>query len=157
VFVLGGLIPVLLGGQLVNLWLLARFSDTPIGFFELVGMRLRKVDLRAVVLGAIRARKAGLDIRPGQLETHFLAGGRVPAVVSAAIAAKGAGVEVGFLALAALDLAGKDPLRVVQAVAAARDGGWPLSVNDAAKVAHSGQDPVEFVERELARHEGATA
>ena len=64
-----------------NLWLQARFSGVPVSFVELIGMWLRKVNSRTIVVSRITAAKAGLDLSTAQLESHYLAGGRVPNVV----------------------------------------------------------------------------
>jgi uncharacterized protein YqfA (UPF0365 family) len=77
------------------------------------GMRLRKVDLRTVVYSRIRAKKAGMDIPTNALETHYLAGGRVPNVISAMIAARGAKIDLPWNVATAIDLAGRDILDAV--------------------------------------------
>ena len=100
--------------QFFNLWIQAFFSNAHVGIFELIGMRLRKVDPRIIVYGRIRAVKAGLDISTAQLETHYLAGGRVPAVINALIAAQGAKIPLPFNTACAIDLAGRDILEAVQ-------------------------------------------
>lgn len=101
--------------QFANLWVQALFSNAKVGIFELIGMRLRKVDLRTIVFSRIRAAKAGLnDISTNKLETHYLAGGRVPNVVSAIIAARGANIPLEWGTAVAIDLAGRDILDAVQ-------------------------------------------
>jgi uncharacterized protein YqfA (UPF0365 family) len=97
-----------------NLWLQARLSNAPVSFFELVGMRLRKVDIRTIVYSRIRAAKAGLQVSTNQLETHYLAGGRVQNVISALIAARGANIPLDWNTATAIDLAGRDILDAVQ-------------------------------------------
>ncbi|MBL8990751.1 MAG: flotillin-like protein FloA, partial [Phycisphaerae bacterium] len=57
--------------------------------------------------------KAGLDISTNQLESHYLAGGRVPQVISALIAAKGAKIQLAWDTATAIDLAGRDILEAV--------------------------------------------
>jgi uncharacterized protein YqfA (UPF0365 family) len=97
-----------------NLWLQALLSNAKVSIFELVGMRLRKVDIRTIVFSRIRAAKAGLQISTNQLETHYLAGGRVPNVISALIAARGANIPLDWNTATAIDLAGRDILDAVQ-------------------------------------------
>src|SRR5690606_4256640 len=75
---------------------------------ELIGMKLRKVDLRVIVLSRIRAVKAGMDIPTSQLEKHYLSGGRVPQVISSLIAAQNARIELPYNTACAIDLAGRD-------------------------------------------------
>ena len=96
-----------------NLYIQAVFSNAPVGLLDLIGMRLRKVDLRTVVFSSIRAVKSGLDIPTARLETHYLAGGRVPAVVSALIAARSAKIPLTWEIASLIDLAGRDILDAV--------------------------------------------
>ncbi len=98
---------------MLNLWFQARLSDAPVGIHALIGMKFRKVDPRVIVLSRIRAVKSGLDISTDQLETHYLAGGRVPTVVTAMIAAARAQIHLPFDSACAIDLAGRDILDAV--------------------------------------------
>lgn len=100
--------------QFFSLWLQAFLSNASVSYLELIGMRLRKVDIRTIVYSRIRSVKAGLDITTAKLETHYLAGGRVPHVISALIAAKGARINLGWDTATAIDLAGRDILDAVQ-------------------------------------------
>jgi len=97
-----------------RLWLQARLSRADVGFLELIGMSLRKVDAKSIVLSRITAVQAGLEISIRDLESHFLAGGRVPNVVRALIAANRANIELTFKTATAIDLAGRDILEAVQ-------------------------------------------
>ena len=81
---------------------------------EIIGMKFRKVEPKTIVLSRIRAVKAGIDIATAQLETHYLAGGRVPTVVTALIAADRAKIELPWNVSCAIDLAGRDILDAVQ-------------------------------------------
>ncbi|HVZ93654.1 MAG TPA: flotillin-like protein FloA [Phycisphaerales bacterium] len=96
-----------------NLYIQALFSGARVGILELVGMKLRKVDPRTIVYSRIRAVKAGLDISTSQLETHYLAGGRVPAVINALVASSKARITLPFDTACAIDLAGRDILDAV--------------------------------------------
>jgi uncharacterized protein YqfA (UPF0365 family) len=98
----------------INLWMQAFFSGASVGLFDIIMMRLRKVDPYIIVFSRIRAVKAGLDISTNQLENHFLAGGRVTNVVSALIAARAAKIELPWNVATAIDLAGRDILEAVQ-------------------------------------------
>lgn len=98
----------------VGLWIAARFSGAPVGIFELVAMRLRRVSPASVVQPLITATKAGLDIKAGQLESHLLAGGHVLSVVNALISANKAQINLDFNKAAAIDLAGRDVFEAVQ-------------------------------------------
>jgi uncharacterized protein YqfA (UPF0365 family) len=97
-----------------RLWLQARLSRADVKFSELIGMWLRRVDTRAIVLSKITAIQAGLTLTTTDLESHFLAGGRVPNVVRALIAANRANIELSFKTATAIDLAGRDILEAVQ-------------------------------------------
>lgn len=107
------LIGVFLIGQFINLYIQALLSKAPVGILELIGMRLRKVDIRTIVFSRIRAVKSGLPLSTNELETHYLAGGRVPNVVSALIAAQKARIDLDFDTSCAIDLAGRDILDAV--------------------------------------------
>jgi uncharacterized protein YqfA (UPF0365 family) len=101
-------------GQFLSLYIQAMLSNAHVGLLEMIGMRLRKVDVRTVVFSRIRAVKAGMDIPTNAIETHYLAGGRVPNVISAIIAARGARIELPWNVATAIDLAGRDILDAVQ-------------------------------------------
>jgi uncharacterized protein YqfA (UPF0365 family) len=100
--------------QFINLYIQAYTSNAKVGLFDMIGMKLRKVDIRAVVINRIRAVKAGMDIPTNLIETHYLAGGRVSNVISAMIAARGARIELPWNTATAIDLAGRDILDAVQ-------------------------------------------
>jgi uncharacterized protein YqfA (UPF0365 family) len=100
--------------QFFGLWLQAFMSRADVRLTELIGMRLRKVDARILVLSKIRAVKSGLDISTNDLETHYLAGGRVPSVITALIAADRAKIDLPWKTACAIDLAGRDILEAVQ-------------------------------------------
>lgn len=108
------LIFIFIIGQFFNLWLQAFFSGARVSLVELIGMKLRKVDPKVIVLSRIRAVKAGLNLPTSALETHYLAGGRVPQVISALIAADRAKIDLGFDTACAIDLAGRDIFEAVQ-------------------------------------------
>jgi len=100
--------------QFFSIWLQAFMARASVTFWSLIGMRLRKVDLRQIVLSKITAIQAGLDVTTEQLESHYLAGGRVPNVVRAMIAAHRARIDLDWSKAAAIDLAGRDVLDAVQ-------------------------------------------
>ena len=99
--------------QFLSLYVQALTSNASVGLLDMVGMKLRKVDIRTVVINRIRAVKSGMDIPTNALETHYLAGGRVSNVVSALIAARGAKIELPWATATAIDLAGRDILEAV--------------------------------------------
>jgi len=97
-----------------RLWLQARLSRADVKFSELIGMWLRRVDTRTIVLSKITAIQAGLALTTQDLESHFLAGGRVPNVVRALVAANRANIDLSLKTATAIDLAGRDILEAVQ-------------------------------------------
>lgn len=108
------LIFLIMAFNFINLWVQALLSGAKVSIFALIGMKLRKVDPRTIVLSRIRAVKAGLDISTNQLETHYLAGGRVPSIINAMIAANRARIQLPFETACAIDLAGRDILDAIQ-------------------------------------------
>ena len=99
------LIVVIIVISFINIWLQARFSGAPVGFFTLFFMKLRHVPSGLIVQSRITAVKAGIPLTTDQLEAHFLAGGDVNQVVRALIAAEKATLNLGFDQAAAIDLA----------------------------------------------------
>ena len=98
----------------VRLWITAIFSGVHVRLTDLIGMRLRNVPPAAIVRPLITARKAGIDVTPNQLETHYLAGGHVQQVVNALISADKANIDLPFQQATAIDLAGRDVFDAVQ-------------------------------------------
>jgi uncharacterized protein YqfA (UPF0365 family) len=97
-----------------RLWLQAKLSRADVKFSELIGMWLRRVDTRTIVLSKITAIQAGLTLTTRDLESHYLAGGRVPNVVRALVAANRANIDLSLQTATAIDLAGRDILEAVQ-------------------------------------------
>ena len=97
-----------------NLWLQAFLSGAPVKIAELIGMTIRKVDRKTIVVSRITAVKAGIDLSTSQLETHYLAGGSVPDVVRAMIILEKAGINPGWESLTEEDLQGIDVLDEAQ-------------------------------------------
>ena len=114
VLVLVVLVFFLLFLKFFRLWLQAKLSRADVKFSELIGMWLRKVDIKTIVLSKITAIQAGLIVTTRDLESHYLAGGRVPNVVRALIAANRANIELSLKTATAIDLAGRDILEAVQ-------------------------------------------
>jgi uncharacterized protein YqfA (UPF0365 family) len=108
------LVVVLVIAKFARLWLQAYFSRADIKLSELIGMWLRKVDARIIVLSKITAIQAGLELTTKDLESHYLAGGRVPNVVRALIAANRANIDLTLKTATAIDLAGRDILDAIQ-------------------------------------------
>ena len=105
----------------LGLWISASASGVKIGLFQLIGMRIRKVNAADIVNPMIKATKAGLKIPMNKLEAHYLAkGGKINGkqsvnrVVDSLIAAQRAGIPLDFERSCAIDLAGRDVLNAVQ-------------------------------------------
>jgi len=98
----------------LGLWFTAVFSGVKVSLLELVFMRIRKVPPSIIVTSLITATKAGIKVTSNDLETHYLAGGRVPSVIKALISADKANIALSFKQAAAIDLAGRDVFEAVQ-------------------------------------------
>jgi len=114
VVILVAIVAFLLFLKFFRLWLQARLSRADVKFSELIGMWLRRVDTRTIVLSKITAIQAGLTLTTTDLESHYLAGGRVPNVVRALVAANRANIDLSLKTATAIDLAGRDILEAVQ-------------------------------------------
>ena len=102
-------------GRYISLWFQALVSGTPISLLNIIGMSLRKIPPRIIVNAHINAYKAGLkQFNVADLETHYLAGGRVLDVVAALIAAEKANIPLDWKRATAIDLAGRDILDAVK-------------------------------------------
>ncbi len=100
--------------QFFGLYLRAMVSGAKVGFVDLMGMRLRKVNAMAIVNARIQASRAGLSITTPEMESHVLAGGDVQRVIAAMIAANKAAIDLTWKTATAIDLAGRDILDAVQ-------------------------------------------
>jgi len=114
VLIIAALVFLLLFLKFFRLWLQAKLSRADVKFSELIGMWLRRVDTRTIVLSKITAVQAGLTLTTQDLESHYLAGGRVPNVVRALIAANRANIDLTLKTATAIDLAGRNILEAVQ-------------------------------------------
>jgi len=114
IIVIAAMVFFLLFMKFFRLWLQAKLSRADVKFSELIGMWLRKVDTRTIVISKITAIQAGLMLTTQDLESHYLAGGRVPNVVRALVAANRANIELTLKTATAIDLAGRDILDAVQ-------------------------------------------
>jgi len=101
--------------QFFGLWLRAYFSNAGVTMWgDLIGMKLRKVDSTQVVNAKIQLVKAGIhDITTNDLESHYLAGGRVVNVSRAMIASNRAQLDLDWRKACAIDLAGRDIIDAV--------------------------------------------
>jgi uncharacterized protein YqfA (UPF0365 family) len=107
------LIPGIVFFMYFQLWLHAKASGVNISVFDMLFMRLRKVDPHMIVDALISMTKAGLNVGLDDVESHYLAGGDLHAVVAAAIRVDKADLGIDYRTLAAIDLAGRDVLDAV--------------------------------------------
>ncbi len=108
------LVLLLVIAQFFRLWLQAYMSNADVSLFDLIGMRLRKVDPMTIVVARIQLVKSGIhDISVNDLESHFLAGGRVTNVSRAMIAANRAVIDLDWKKGCAIDLAVRDIIDAV--------------------------------------------
>ncbi len=114
IIIIVALVLFLLMMKFFRMWLQARLSRADVKFSELIGMWLRKVDIRTIVISKITAIQAGLELTTRDLESHYLAGGNVPKVIRALIAANRANIDLTMKTATAIDLAGRDILEAVQ-------------------------------------------
>lgn len=89
-------------------WFVALVSGAHISMTRLVGMKLRRIKVAAIVDAYIQATKAGLNIDIVDLETHHMAGGDVTKVVNSLISAHSAKFNLSLDLAKAIDLAGRD-------------------------------------------------
>jgi uncharacterized protein YqfA (UPF0365 family) len=108
------LVFVVLVANFIGLYVRAMFSGAKVSFFELFGMRMRKVNAPTIVIGRIQATQAGLQVTQREMESHLLSGGDVQRVINAMIAASKAGIDLPWQTATAIDLAGRDILEAVQ-------------------------------------------
>jgi uncharacterized protein YqfA (UPF0365 family) len=100
-----------------SIWLRALLAKAPIGFLNLIAMRLRGVPGSLVVDARITASKAGIEISTDLLEAHYLAEGNLVQTIQALIAADKAGISLDWQRACAIDLATKGTGKsVVEAV-----------------------------------------
>jgi uncharacterized protein YqfA (UPF0365 family) len=101
-----------------NLWIQCIFTRAEINIWQLMMMRIRKVNPAVIVRCKIMAVQAGLTrsypITTRALEAHYLAGGNVPNVIRALIAAHRAHIDIDWQTAQAIDLAGRDLLEAVR-------------------------------------------
>ena len=99
----------------ISMWISAVFSGVYVNLFTLVIMRFRKVPPLLIVQSLVLSSKAGIKgITTDQLETHYLAKGKLLSVIKALIVADKANLELTFKQATAIDLAGRDVLQAVR-------------------------------------------
>lgn len=126
-------------------WLQARASGVAIGFIDLVGMFIRKVNSGLIVNALITTHKAGLKISRDFLEAHYLAKGNVPVLCQALIMANQAGLNIEPKDLAAHLLAGGNVTDVVKGLISASRANIKLPFDQACAIDLAGRKIIEAV------------
>ena len=98
----------------IRLWIQSLLTGANISLFNLVGMKLRKVNYEMIVTQKIALVQAGVKVSTEDLESHYLARGNVPRTATAVIAAQKANLDLPWRTAAAIDLAGRDVLDAVK-------------------------------------------
>jgi uncharacterized protein YqfA (UPF0365 family) len=98
----------------IRLWIQSLLTGANISIFSLFGMKLRKVNYEMIVNQKIALVQAGVEVTTEDLESHFLAGGKIPRTAAAVIAAHKANLNLSWRTAAAIDLAGRNVLEAVQ-------------------------------------------
>ena len=99
----------------IGTWIKAKMAGETIPFFQLCGMKLRRLPYRTIADAYIRAHKGGLDLTVDELEVHCMAGGNVLKIVNALISAKVADIPLTAQKAKMMDLKGEDVLETVKA------------------------------------------
>ena len=99
--------------RMLGLWFAAQLAGVRISLLQMILMRWRRVDPRAIVDNMVTSHKAGIPISRDQLEAHFLAGGNIKRGVNALVSADKANIPLDFNAATAIDLAGRDVFEAV--------------------------------------------
>ena len=99
------LIPFLLAISIFRSWAQSFFSGGRVSFFDLVGMKFRKVDPKVIVSNHVMSIQAGHPVSVRELESAYLAGTDVTLTTRAFLVAKDKGKEFTFQELASIDRA----------------------------------------------------
>jgi uncharacterized protein YqfA (UPF0365 family) len=99
--------------QNFELWFQAYMSRVPLSVFAIIGMRFRKIDVKAVVRSLIMAQQAGIPLSIDEVERAYLQGADLERITHAWIEAHREQKSVSFQELVEADLdqqqAGGDP------------------------------------------------
>ena len=115
VFVLKAVVPC------VYWWHVGSGWDPRFTFPRIVGIRLRRVEVKTVIAAVREASAQGIGVELDACEAHYLAGGDVLNVVRGVVAARERGFGCDFTRAAAIDLAGRDVVEVVRRASSAEE------------------------------------
>lgn len=90
--------------KIFNPWLQAFIARAPVSVTQIIGMRLRKVDVRVVVNSLIMATQAGVPVSSTDLERAYLQGVDLEKITLALIHGHREGKEFTFQELVDADL-----------------------------------------------------
>lgn len=79
-----------------SIWFQAFMSGASISLFEIIGMRLRRTNAKAVVRAVIMAKQGGAAVSCNDMEKAYLQGVNLEKVTLAFIEAKKQGIELTF-------------------------------------------------------------
>ena len=103
--------------RFLRLWIMAVITETGIDFFDIIGMRLRKVDPLPIIVGKMMLQKSGChEVTKLDLEAHVLAGGNVEHVVRAMAKARTADVNLDWKTACEMDRKGKDVIEYIESL-----------------------------------------
>ncbi|MBI3823638.1 MAG: flotillin-like protein FloA [Planctomycetes bacterium] len=98
----------------LNLWVQCVLTGADISIFNLLWMKLRKVNYDLIVKQKIALVQAGVTVSTSEMEAHFLSGGDVEKTAFSVIAAHKANINLPWNIAAAINLAGRDVLDAVR-------------------------------------------
>jgi uncharacterized protein YqfA (UPF0365 family) len=98
----------------LNLWIQCVLTGADISIWNLLWMKLRKVNYDMIVKEKIALVQAGVAVSTAEMEAHYLSGGNVEKTAFSVIAAHKANISLPWSIAAAIDLAGRDVLDAVR-------------------------------------------
>lgn len=91
-------------GKVFTPWIRSYLSGVPLSVFQIIGMRLRKTDVQAVLRALVMAAQAGAPVSSIEMERAYLQGVDLEKITLALIQAKKDGMKVTFQELVEADL-----------------------------------------------------
>jgi uncharacterized protein YqfA (UPF0365 family) len=107
VVLLVNVVLLVLFAKLFSRWLRAYLSGVPVPVLDMIGMRLRKTDVTAVVEATIAAKQAGVFVPWREMERAWALGIDLEKVTLAAVQAEKQNREFTFQELVDAELAGR--------------------------------------------------
>ncbi len=104
ILLLVALIPVFILASVLGPWLQAFMAGVPLSLLQILGMRLRRTNVRSVVQALIMATQAGVPVPCVEMERAYLQGADLDKVTLALIQTHRSGKSVPFQELVEADL-----------------------------------------------------